>query len=164
MFLVKFWRLFWAFVPPSRKSWKPDPYDSILHLKHTHTGWEEFLSFFISTTKKCLGRILMTFSGPCTTGEGKVEIWPGWLGFAPEICPHFLECNSYRFPSDSISCCVMRTVRSHGWPWGPWNFFVFDTVGDTGIGTHHLCLFCWKVEKPSSITLMSPLGLQAMVT
>jgi len=53
--------------------------------------WVHFLSFSINTTKKCLGRVLTTFSSSNTTEAGQeqvtLKIGPVWLRFAPETYP-----------------------------------------------------------------------------
>jgi len=48
----------------------------------------QFLSFALSTTEKCKGRILTTFLGPSTTGvapeQARLKVESGWPDFAPK--------------------------------------------------------------------------------
>jgi len=59
----------------------------------------QFLSFLVSTAKKCFSRVLATFRVRALPEQEKLKTKPRWLGLVPETYPYFLGYNSYRFPS-----------------------------------------------------------------
>jgi len=75
---------------------------------------------------------LTTFQGPGTIRAGKVENQVRMIGFAPETYPHFLESNSYIFPSvrsKNVSVEFWRLFKSgHHWSMKSWKLGLDDLV------------------------------------
>jgi len=72
----------------------------------------QFLIFPVSTVEKCFGQILTTFRVQALPEKKeKLKTGPTSLGLAPETYPHFLGCNSYRFPSVQL-----KYVSVEFWP------------------------------------------------
>jgi len=116
--LVEFWRLFGSGYHRSRKVEKKAQITRFSAQNIPIPFGVQFLSFSISTTKHCFGPILMTFSGPGSTGTGpeqaKLITGSEWPGFAPETYPHCLGCRCYRLSSVLLRTVLVEILRLFG--------------------------------------------------
>jgi len=63
---------------------------------------DKFLSFPISTAKKCFGRILTTLSGLRTIGAAKVENWALMTTFGTRDMPTQFVAQFLSFPDSTL--------------------------------------------------------------
>jgi len=72
----------------------------------------EFLSFPISTTKNCFGRILTTFPGPDPTEAGKVENRAHMSRFYTWSIPTLFGVQFLSFPVSMVEKCFGRILTT----------------------------------------------------
>jgi len=76
----------------------------------------QFLSFLISTTKKCFARILTTFPGPRSTGIGKVENRSQMARFSGQNILTLFEVQFLSLPIRTSTKCFGRILPTFSSP------------------------------------------------